>query len=322
VEDSSDIIIRNLAFDANGIDSFGGVAFYAVHKVRIEQTLFFDSNPKPLGSNDRYSYVFGYGKIPSKDIQIVNNVIEDLQLEVDHAKNVIIDGNRVSRAVHTSGIGIFTVSDSAIAEDYIITRNTVIDPTGVGFNIGIDPPTNRNCIFRRIHIVNNKIIRMKTANYSIRIGTPNNSVATTGNVFEDIVIKDNFMQVDTTAPVQMQINFANTSGVSGIVFNRLIVTGNEIQSKGPRGTEYAIDLRRIQHSTVASNSVRGVRNGISLSDNLLDNDISDNIVEASGIAYQLAGSLGGNRAQKNRVLGNPQSRWNVSKLETSDFVEE
>jgi Pectate lyase superfamily protein len=321
VEGSSDIVMRNLAFDANGIDSFGGVAFYAVNRVRIAQTHFFDSKPKPLGSNDRYSYVFARGNIPSEDIQIVDNVIEDLQLEVDHAKNVVIDGNRVSRAVRTAGIGIFTVANNTIAEDIIIARNTIIDPIGVGFNVGIDPPTDHNCIFRRIHIIGNKIIRMKTANYAIRIGTPNNSIATMGNVFEDIAIKNNFIQIDMTGPVQMPIIFANASRIAGIVFNRLIVTGNEIQSKGAKGSEYAIDLRQIQYSTVASNSVKGVGNGISLAGDLLHNNVRDNLVEASGIAYQLSGSLGGNSAQKNRVLGNPKTRWNMSELAASDIVE-
>jgi hypothetical protein len=203
----------------------------------------------------------------------------------------------------------------------MITRNTIIDPVGVGFNVGIDPPTDRNCIFRRIHIIDNKIIRTKTDNYAIRIGTPNNSVATMGNVFEDILIKKNLIQIETTAPAQTQIIFANTSGVAGIVFKRLIVTGNEIQNKGAKGTKYSIDLRQIQHSTVASNSVKGVENGISLAGDLLHNDVRDNLVEASGIAYQLSGSLGGNRAQKNRVLGNPTTRWSVSGLEASDSVE-
>jgi hypothetical protein len=214
------------------------------------------------------------------------------------------------------------VSSNTIAEDYIITGNTIIDPVGVGFNIGIDPPTDRNCIFRRINIVNNKIIRTKTANYAVRIGTPDNSVTTTSNLFEDIMIKNNLIQINTTAPAQTQIIFANASRTSGIVFNRFIITGNEIQNNGDEGTEYAIDLRRIQRSTVASNSVKGVRNGISLVNDLLHNDIRDNLVEASNIAYQLAGSLGGNRAQKNRVLGNPKTRWSVSGLAASDVVEE
>jgi hypothetical protein len=321
VEGSSDITVRNLAFDANGIDSYGGVVFYAANRVRIEQTHFFDSKPKPIGSNDRYSYVFARGNIPSEDIQIVDNLIEDLQLEVDHAKNVVIDGNRVSRAVRTAAIGVFTVADHTIAEDITIVRNIIIDPIGVGFNVGIDPPTDNKCIFRRIHIVDNKIFRMKTDNYAVRIGTPNNSIATMGNVFEDITIKNNFIQIDTTGPGQTQIIFANASRIAGIVFNRLVVTGNEIQSKGAKGTEYAIDLRQIQYSTVASNSIKGVGNGISLAGDLLHNNVRENLVEASGIAYQLSGSLGGNRAQSNRVLGNPKTRWNVSEPAASDLVE-
>ena len=96
------------------------------------------------------------GAEPSRDIKILNNVIEDLQLEVDHSQDVVIEGNTVSRAVNTAGIGIFTVGHNAIAEDYLIKGNTVIDPPGAGFSVGIDPPSSRNCVFRRITIINNQ----------------------------------------------------------------------------------------------------------------------------------------------------------------------
>lgn len=46
---STDIVITNLAFDANGIERYGGVNLYNMKRVRIEHTRFFDSNPQPLG---------------------------------------------------------------------------------------------------------------------------------------------------------------------------------------------------------------------------------------------------------------------------------
>ena len=200
IEASSDIAITNLAFDANGIVSYGGVVFYAVKGVRIENNIFIDRAAKPIGSTDRYSFVFGRGSVPSQDVKILNNMIEDLQLEVDHAQRVLIDRNTVKRAIATAGIGIFTVGDKAIAEDYQITNNTILDPPGAGLSVGLDPPTDSHCIFRRITMAGNQIVRTKTAGYGIRIGTPNNSIKTTGNVFEDIEIKNNRILLESGAP--------------------------------------------------------------------------------------------------------------------------
>jgi hypothetical protein len=318
---STEISISNLAFDANGKESFGGVVFYAVKKVSIENNFFWDSNPKPIKRNDRYSIVFGRGGSASQDIRIINNIIEDLQVEVDHSQNVLIDKNTVKRAVKTAGIGIFTVGDKAIAEDYRITNNTVIDPFGAGFVVGIDPPTDRYCIFRRITIANNRLIQSKTDAYGFRIGTGDSSVKATGNVFEDISIRDNHVHVDKSVPRPDQIIFANTSPKAEIVFERLNVTGNTIENDARKNKDYAIDLRRIQHSVVAGNTVRKVTNGISLDGKLLSNEIRDNLVEASDTAYYFGDSLGGNRATNNRLAGKPKAGWKTSGMQTSDTLE-
>lgn len=318
---STDIVISKLAFDANGKDSFGGVAFYAVRRVRIEDNWFWDSNPKPVQRNDRYSIVFARGASVSQDVRIINNVIEDLQMEVDHSQGVVIDQNTVKRAVQTAGIGIFSVRDNSVAEDYQITNNTVIDPFGAGFVVGIDPPTDRHCIFRRILIANNQLIQSKTNAYGIRIGTGNNSTMTTGNVFEDITIKDNYIRVDAAAPRPDPLIFTNTSPRAGIVFQRLSVIGNTIENDARKNKDYAIDLRRIQHSVVAGNTVKKVTNGISLDGELLSNEIRDNLVEASGTAYYFGDSLGKNKATNNRIVGSPTTKWKVSGLRDSDALQ-
>jgi pectate lyase-like protein len=320
-EGSRDIAISKLAFDANGITSYGGVVFYAVTGVRIEDNLFIDSAPKPAAKTDRYSFVFARGQVPSRDIKIANNVIQDLQLEVDHSQGVVIERNRVTRAVATAGIGIFTVGDRAIAEDYQITDNTVIDPLGSGFSVGIDPPTDAQCVFRRITIAGNQVIRTKTGGYGIRVGTPDNSRKTTGNVFEDIVIKDNQIRIEKGAPAPDRLIFANSSPAAGVVFERLTVMRNTVENLAPKGGRYAIDLRRIQNSVVADNRIRGAKNGISLGGDLLSNQIHNNEVEALDVAYALEDSLGGNRVSNNRVIGNPQQRWKLSDIKPSDSVE-
>jgi hypothetical protein len=320
-EGSRDIVISKLAFDANGVTSYGGVVFYAATGVRIEDNTFIDSVAKPVATTDRYSFVFARGPAPSRDIKIVNNVIEDLQLEVDHSQGVLIERNRVTRAVATAGIGIFTVGDGAIAEDYQIINNTVIDPLGSGFSVGVDPPTDGHCVFRRITIAGNQVIRTKTGGYGIRVGTPDNSKKTTGNVFEDIIIKDNQIRIEKSAPAPDRLIFANSSPAAAVVFQRLAITRNTIENQGTKTGRYAIDLRRIQNSVVADNRIRGSVNGISLGGDLLSNQILNNDVEASDVAYALEGSLGRNKASNNRVIGHPQQGWKLSDIKPSDSVE-
>jgi hypothetical protein len=322
IEASSDIAITNLAFDANGIVSYGGVVFYAVKGVRIENNIFIDRAAKPIGSTDRYSFVFGRGSVPSQDVKILNNMIEDLQLEVDHAQRVLIDRNTVKRAIATAGIGIFTVGDKAIAEDYQITNNTILDPPGAGLSVGLDPPTDSHCIFRRITMAGNQVVRTKTAGYGIRIGTPNNSIKTTGNVFEDIEIKNNRFKIEGGAPQPAQVIFANSSPQVGIIFTRLAIIGNQIENTGLSHKGFAIDLRRIQKSMVTDNVVKGATNGMFLGGDLLSNEIRNNVVEARDIAFMLDGSLGGNKAANNRTIGNPHQGWKFSDLHKSDSVEQ
>ncbi|MDH3443514.1 MAG: right-handed parallel beta-helix repeat-containing protein [Deltaproteobacteria bacterium] len=320
-ERSADIVIQKLAFDANGKDSYGGVGFYEVRQVRVEDCWFWDSAPKPVGRADRYSMFFARGGTPSRDIRIVNNVIEDLQLEVDHSQNVLIDRNIVRRAVNTAGIGIFTIASGAIAEDFQITNNTVVDALGAGFSVGLDPPSNRDCIFRRITIANNQLIFSKVAAFGMRLGTGNSSQATSGNIFEDIAIKDNRIRIDPGAPQPKQMILANSSGKAGIDFDRLIVTGNTIENGGPKNRGFAIDLRSIKNSVVADNTLKNVASGISLNGNLRGNKVHNNIVEASETAYRFEGSLGGNKIANNRVVGQARQHWKVSNLQESDSIQ-
>ena len=322
IEASSDIAITNLAFDANGIVSYGGVVFYAVKGVLIENNIFIDRAAKPIGSTDRYSFVFGRGSVPSQDIKILNNMIEDLQLEVDHAQRVLIDRNTVKRAIATAGIGIFTVGDKAIAEDYQITNNTILDPPGAGLSVGLDPPTDSHCIFRRITMAGNQIVRSRTAGYGIRVGTPDNSKKSAGNVFENIEINNNRILLESGAPAQLQQIFFNTSASAAISFDRVTVTNNIIESAGPQNRGYAIDLRRVQNSRIADNSVKGVTNGISLGGDILANELRNNTVTASDVAYAITGSLGKNKAASNRILGNPKERWSLSTPNPSDSIEQ
>jgi hypothetical protein len=50
-------------------------------------------------------------------------------------------------------------------------------------------------------------------------------------------------------------------------------TGNTIENAGPRGGQYAIDLRRIQNLLVANDTIKGAASGISLGGDLLSNEV-------------------------------------------------
>jgi parallel beta-helix repeat protein len=136
------------------------------------------------------------------------------------------------------------------------------------------------------------------------------------------VIKDNYMRAEHTAPPPEPMIFANTSAGADIVFRRLSLGGNTIANARPGGKGYAIDLRRIQNSVVANNTVSGVANGISLGGDLLSNELRNNLFEASDVAYELEGSLGANKAVNNRIVRKPRQRWKLSALKTTDSVEQ
>jgi len=318
---SSDIVITQLGFDANGVKSYGGVVFYAAQRVRIESNWFWDSAPKPVEGTDRYSIVLAKGTAPSQDVQIVNNVIDDLQLEVNHSRRVLIEGNVVNRAVKTAGIGIFTVGDNAIAEDYRIVNNKIVDPLGAGISVGIDPPTDSQCLFRRITIAGNQVIRTKTAGYGLRIGTPDNSKPSRGNQFENIEISNNRFRIEATAPPAEQIIFGNASPRAGIHFKGLAIRGNRMENAGPPAREFAMDLRHLQNSVVVDNTIQGFANGMALGGALLSNEVRNNAVEATEVAYAIEDSLGGNKVANNRIVGRSRTPWKVSELKATDTIE-
>ncbi len=141
-------------------------------------------------------------------------------------------------------------------------------------------------------------------------------------MFEDLVIKNNRLRIEANAPQPSQMIFANTTATAGILFNGLTVSGNKFENEGPGGRGYAIDLRRIQKSLVADNTVKGFTSGISLSGELLSNEVRNNVVEASEVAYRLEGSLGGNKTSNNRIVGKPRQGWMSSNLQASDAVEQ
>lgn len=239
---STDMLFTQLGFDTNGLASFGGFVLYDAKRITITKNHFFDSNKQPVAGYDRYSWVFGRGSVPSEDILISDNLIEDLQLEVDFSVRVRIEGNTIVRPVQTAGIGVFTIADNTSAQDYTIQKNTIVDPvvSAGGIVVHLDPPSTNNATMKGFRILDNRIVYTKSigGNHAsaIRLGTGDNSQATKGNVFHDIVIQNNVVYKDPGSPYDFgdvhAIIFGNSSATVNFKFNNTNVSNNLIHYNG------------------------------------------------------------------------------------------
>jgi hypothetical protein len=261
---STNILVTKLGFDVNGITSFGGFSFYNAKRITITKTHFFDSNKQAVGGNDRYSWVFGRGSVPSEDILISDNLIEDLQVEIDFGLRVRIEGNTVVRPVNTAGIGVFTINDNTSAQDYTIQKNTIVDPvvSAGGIVVHLDPPSSSYSTMKTVRILDNHIVYTKyiSGNHAsaIRLGTGDNSQATRGNVFDDIVIQNNVTYKDPGSPYDFgdvnSIIFGNSSATANFKFNNTNVSNNQIHYNNRWGIPI-IDIREKGVNYVESNNL-------------------------------------------------------------------
>jgi hypothetical protein len=192
----ANITIQDMAFNSKNVTQYGGVNFYNSTHTLIQRTSFFDSNPRPIGNQDRYSYVFGVGSVPHEDIQILDNTITYLQLEVDFARHVQIRRNTVTRGVKTTCIGAFTLHPTAaIIEDYEVTDNTTVDCYGSHIAFHIDPAGTNGGSIQRIHIAGNTMRWTAVSSLGIDMGMTNVTVASTGNVLKDWLVENNLFFV-------------------------------------------------------------------------------------------------------------------------------
>jgi hypothetical protein len=262
---STDLLVTRLGFDANGITSYGGFNFYNAKRISITKTHFFDSNKQPVGGYDRYSWVFGRGSVPSEDILISDNLIEDLQVEIDFGLRVRIEGNTVVRPAGTAGIGIFTIDDNASAQNYTIQKNSIVDPvvSAGGIVLHLDPPRSSYSTMKTFRILDNHIVYTKAVHgnhaSAIRIGTGDNSQATAGNIFDDIVIQNNVVYKDPGSPYDFgdvnAIIFGNSSAIANFRFDNTNVSNNLIYYNNKSGLPN-IDIREkginyLEHNNLA-----------------------------------------------------------------------
>jgi hypothetical protein len=148
----------------------------------FEVTLLADS----VRAGDKYAWVFGRGSLPSEDIVIRDNPVDDLQIEVDFGLRVRIEGNTVSRA---HGIGVFTVDSYSAAQEYTIEKNSIFhyECCNGAIAVDLDPPNSSYSSFKSFRILSNQIVYTKYGKVehgpAIAFGTADNNVHTDGNTW-------------------------------------------------------------------------------------------------------------------------------------------
>ena len=319
------LTLQDLTFDNRSVGAYGGVRFYDTENVLITRTRFIDSAPLPLGPTDRYAYVFGNGTLPHKNIRILSNVIEDLQLEVDFGQAVTIQKNTLKRGVRTGAIGLFSVDDGVILENYLIDSNTIIDPVGAAVAVNIDPPDNINVTIRNITISNNTIVFNRIPTEAIHVGPGNSSVSASGNVFEQITIRANRIQIAAGAEAQPSesalIKF-NAGPNSGLSFYNTAVSQNRMEGGGNSASPIvAMDLRYLESSTVTSNSATNMFTLFAFN-RLLNSTVEQNYIGqlADYFAYVIDNSRGGNLFRNNYYSGTVTTPLSYENGNSSDVI--
>jgi len=196
---ATNLSIRQLGFDANGVERFGGLWGYACRDVTVQHVHCFDSNVQAIQQAD--IYMIGFQR--SSNIKILDSHWEDIQMEINNCSGVQVQRCLVERARNTGSIGAWSVSDGYVTEDYLIQDNWIVDPTrgsGGAIVFHLDKSTLHNCVYRNIRVLNNTIIYTAPPAFTkrpvaVKFGTCDSSGKPTGLVFDQIRVQGNRIYV-------------------------------------------------------------------------------------------------------------------------------
>jgi len=341
--DCEDLTLRDLKVDTTGAQRYGGIAFYGGDRVLVEKSLFTNSKPNIIsGRTDRFAVIF----IGTKDVKFINNTVEFLQVEFNHARRVHVTGNKLYKPIH-NGIVYATITDGSYGEEIIISNNIIEDPLGIGIGFNIDNNGNRTHV-TKVLIQNNLIVSHGMPNtdvLAISFGTrPFVRNGITG-YWGDITISDN-MIVYYPGDVNSEfggIVFAQAFK-SNMYVQNVAIRNNQIISHGtvdadkpvaytyldgkpireePRWREGfgGIYLQQIAHSTIEGNVVRGLPWGLTMT-NSKSNVIRNNTVtDISKAAFLFRNLRGDNVFTDNIVFGDTPETVSTSGLTESDQID-
>jgi hypothetical protein len=323
--DNEHVMFHSLAFDANNVEEFAGWRMGNCQDFHMEQCHWYDSDPRGFAevTGDRYGLYFGFhaAGYESEDVVIRYCLFEDLQLEVDHCRRVLIEHNTIMRSPSTCALGTFGVSDDCTSEDYVIRYNHIIGTKNYAIGVVKDESSSQPYSVKRIAIYCNKIEFTQSFHTAVRIGTNSTVNAQTGDTFEDIQVCGNHITYDTMGAFgagSVAVILFQSSATAEIRFVRVRIVGNIIEGNGNPNTN-TFDLRRLDGALVNGNTLRGVKAGISLAAQCRHVLVSYNNVEADrGIAYVTNSSTGDVTFVSNFYAGNPTDLMDSGSDTTTD----
>ena len=206
IENCRNMCIRDIALDAHGTPTFGGVGIKRANRLHITNTRYFDSAEQPpFFGRDRFAWIVTGFKEGSHDIWFVNNTVEGLQTEMDSVSHVLAERSVFKRSVKSPGLGFLSgnfggdkFQDGFHNTHITVRRNyfTNSDDLSMGLiTFQLDPSTNCNTRFQDVEIVDNVLVYDIDSSHgghvAIKLGTGDSSQKTTGNVFERFRIERN-----------------------------------------------------------------------------------------------------------------------------------
>jgi len=312
----SNLRIHKLAFDNKGINTFGGVGFYDMKNVTIQNTRFYDSARQEKITTDKYAYCFGQGGTPHENILMTDNLIQDLELEITHARRVRVLRNTIERPVWL-GLCWAAHGPGTVLEDYEVVGNTISDPAAWALTFHSEADGAHRVSGLRIA---DNVIRMNSPKrYGINVGNTQH-MKDKGSVWEKIVIENNRIEYTPGYTINElhAICVYRTPG-DGTLDN-VVVRNNTITSSGVL-LNWAISANCLKNSTISGNTVTGALHGLSITDGLQGNTVTKNSMEVTGTAYRFERSQGGNTVSGNVVAGKPKTPWVQSSVHATDSVD-
>jgi Pectate lyase superfamily protein len=237
--DAQDVTLRDLAVNMNRLERFGGIVVRACRRCTFERLHLYDATPFPYDpQDDRYALVFGFGGAVHEDLTLRHLRVEDLQVEVDNARRVLIEDNWFIRGDFTAALGAFGLYGGGVFEDAVIARNRFVNAARQALTLQTHPPGNPT-VFRTILVEDNVFVYDPTVRQApgvaVRVGMHDTSVAIPGCVFADIAVQGNQIYLAPGVPHRDgPLLLGNVSDRSGWRWEGLTVRDNTLYTHTPR----------------------------------------------------------------------------------------
>lgn len=321
------LVFKNLAVNNRSIPRYGGLRFYHCKNVVWDNFHIYDDQPQGgatgVTTTDRYSIVFGFGGAPnwSDNLTFTNGIIENLQFEVDHAKNVVMQNLLVDGACCTGSLGNFSIISGSgnFCENWLIEDVVLNNPrhgNQGAFAFKLDATGISNCIYRNITLRRCTVNLDGRANGplgAIAFGGPNQSGI--GNVFDTITLEDVTINLADDADCVSKGAVDFLTATANWRFTNVILRRVRILAAVRSGANsIGIMARGLSGSVIEDCEVVNFATGIKCTVGMINTTIQNNKVQGCSTAYHLEGISTGNNFVGNEYAaptGTPLVQVNV-----------